>query len=348
MSRQVGVGSSLLLSLILLGCSEEPGAQNAAGTEVSLRGTVFSESEAFGQPGDLAVVGEHLVLLDGLGNPAIHAIRLEDGSLARSFGRKGEGPGEFSGVRSIDPVPGSASEFWVFDISLRRLTHVDLAGTHISTATGQGSLTFRAGELPMSPAWIGGEIVSPGILAAGRLARYDSVGNRVATTGSVPAIVGREVPVTVLQHAFTGTLAANPSRTRLALGTRHSDRLEIYRADGAPVATVRSAAPFEPAFQVQALNGIPHMASGDDMRFGYVDVQTTEDRIFALFSGRTRRDYPGRAVFAEYVHEYDWDGRLRRVLKLDADVLSIAVDAEGKKLFATRWTPTPAVLVYPL
>lgn len=345
--RQRPPVAAFAVLLVLAACADEGGGRETP-PAVSLRGRVLNESEALGKPQEVAVVGERVVVLDGVGNPAIHVVRAQDGTLERSFGRQGGGPGEFQGVRSLSPVPGSGTEFWVYDVELRRLTHLDLARGDDIAGPGARALTFSAGELPMSPVWVGGEIASPGIFPGGRLAFYDTTGRRRRVTGPVPSLAGREVPVQVLQHAYTGTMVANPGRTRLALGTRHADRLEIYRAGGEPVAVVRGPEPFEPAFEVRTLNGKQSMASGDDMRFGYVDVYATDDRIFALFSGRVRRDFPGRASFAEHVHEYDWDGRLLRVLKLDAEVLAIAADPAGKRLYAVRWTPTPAVLEYPL
>ncbi|NIU77657.1 MAG: hypothetical protein GWN71_30125, partial [Gammaproteobacteria bacterium] len=87
---------------------------------------------------------------------------------------------------------------------------------------------------------------------------------------------------------------------------------------------------FEPVFEVGRKNGQPSLATGADLRFGYVDVATTEDRIYALFSGQTRGGAPpGRAVFGLYVHVYDWTGQLREVLELDRPAISVAVTEDG-------------------
>jgi hypothetical protein len=91
------------------------------------------------------------------------------------------------------------------------------------------------------------------------------------------------------------------------------------------------------------------MASGDDLRFGYVDVATTGSRIYGLFSGRRRGDFPrGQAVYARQIHVFDWAGELEAVLDLDSDVIAIAADERDRVLYAIRHDPLPAIVKYEL
>jgi hypothetical protein len=87
---------------------------------------------------------------------------------------------------------------------------------------------------------------------------------------------------------------------------------------------------------------------GEDLRFGYVDATATNTSLYGLYSGRARGELPGYAFYGTFVHEYDWEGRLRRVFKLDAYAIGIAVDPEGSTLYASRLYPTPAILRYRL
>ena len=77
-------------------------------------------------------------------------------------------------------------------------------------------------------------------------------------------------------------------------------------------------------------------------------VLTGADGFLALYSGRTRSAYPGRANYAEYVHEFSWAGELRAIHRLDADVITIAWSEPDRKLYAVRHDPVPAILVYSL
>jgi hypothetical protein len=155
-------------------------------------------------------------------------------------------------------------------------------------------------------------------------------------------------PMVVRQHAYQGTARPNPDRTLVALGNRHADRLEVYRPDGTLVAQATGPLGFTPVYKTAVRAGSPAMTTGEDLRFGYVDLATTRDRIYALYSGRARKEHPGRANYGNYLHVYDWGGRLQEVLKLDQEVFQIEVDAKGEQLYAVRVDPTPAILAYRL
>lgn len=79
-----------------------------------------------------------------------------------------------------------------------------------------------------------------------------------------------------------------------------------------------------------------------------VDVVARESHVYALFSGRTRRGFPGRANFGAYIHVYAWDGSLVRVYELDTDALSLTVERDGSRLYVLRHHPSPGVIRYEL
>jgi hypothetical protein len=70
------------------------------------------------------------------------------------------------------------------------------------------------------------------------------------------------------------------------------------------------------------------------------------DGFLALYSGRTRDAFPGRANYGSTIHEFGWDGQLRAVYELDSDVISIAWSGEDERLYAVRHDPVPGVVVY--
>jgi hypothetical protein len=71
-----------------------------------------------------------MVVVDG-GNSRIHFFR-EDGTLARTVGRPGDGPGEYRVIEGLDVVGDSALVVW--DFGLARLTYLSLEGELRATA----------------------------------------------------------------------------------------------------------------------------------------------------------------------------------------------------------------------
>lgn len=358
---------ALLLPVVLGACevrprhiSAEPAEMShAAFAPVGTESRVVYDGETLALPIGIEVVGEHLVLLDGAADSMITVLRRSDGALVRTFGRRGEGPGEYKGLWSVDAgdglVPGRVGEkaagpaaetdqtFWIYDVGLRRLTHIDLDRDFAGGRSDVYSIHLDANATVLDPIWLDTIVVGIGFFQDGRLAHFDATGKLLRMVGTVPA-GDEDVPAEVIQHAYQSRLKAKPDRTLLAVVTRHADRLEIYRPDGTLEAAADPPFGFDPRFVVRQRGERLVMATGEDLRFGYIDLATTDDRIFALFSGRTRAGFPGVANFGEYVHVYDWNGTLRRVLRLDHSALGIAVDPAGQILYTLRHDPTPAVL----
>lgn len=349
----------LLAVACMAGCSEPerpagkfgPASLDHSALPVrSVAGRVLNGGEFLGRPSVLAAVNDYLVVLDDGSDSVIHVLRQGDGFRVRSLGRRGEGPGEYKSAWSLLKSHHGSEAVWVFDVGLQRITRLDL--TKAAAAGGPRldiqSLQLRGEASATGPLWLGDTLlITPGFFTQGRLARFARTGEFRDIVGGPPP--GRnDIPIHVRQHAYTGSLAKSESRGLVALATRHADLIEIYRTDGTLVKRVSGPFKFQPRFGVTVRGAGPSMSTGDDLRFGYVDVTATDDRIFALFSGRTREGYGGDAVVGRHVHVFDWDGKLVDVLELDSDLISLTAGPEGDVLFGIRHDPAPAVLAYPV
>jgi len=304
------------------------------------------DGELLATPMQIAVLGDRIALTDGNAATPIHVLDA-DGRYLAGVGREGEGPGEFQWPRTLEPASDGRG-FWVFDMALARLTLVELDRRDATPSSDRPTLSLNGPAFVTSVVLnADGEYLAAGFFREGRLGHYSADGKYAGASGPMPSSAV-DAPPEVLQHAYRGVLKADPTGSRLVLANRHAGFLEIYSADGELVRRVQGPFEFEPAFEVAAGEDGPSLATGSDLRFGYVDVATTSDRIYALFSGRTRAGHPEDASYASYVHVFDWDGRLVSELQLDADVVAIAVDPGRDRLLAVRHLPTPAVLAYAL
>lgn len=306
---------------------------------------VLHESDALAAPTDVEVMGSSLVIADDFADRPLRIMSRSDGTIERSFGGKGQGPREFESAWAIDVID-PAGEFMVHDMMLQRVTWVDVRDDFEDGRwVADRSLNLKAETMLTETSWSPGGMLALGFLTEGRLAHLDEQGAVVRTTGPTP-LDGMEVPPEVRQQAYQSKLKPNPSRTRWAVATRFADRLEIYDAAGAFVTEGTRPYRFEPAYEAKRSTRTASMASGDELRFGYIDLATTDDRIYALFSGRTRAE--GRANFANTVHVFDWSGKLLAIVRLEAFVISLAVDPAGETLYGLRHDPFPAVVEFDL
>ncbi len=292
-------------------------------------------SDTLADPSSLVRAGAHLIVEDKSDATPIHVIRIEDGAYISTLGTEGQGPGEFTGLWSFDVVSHDPPRFWAYDLQQLRLTYVDLEGALSgSFKLGDRVLNLNIGFTPTVPTWLNDSLlVSPGVLTDdGRLAYFDRSGNHVETMGTAPP-PREDVPMAVLQHAYQSWMKPHPDRTLFALATFYADQIEIYRADGTRKHLLIGPDSFEPAFDVAQFQGEAVRATTDETRNGYIDLATTRDRIYALYSGRLQRK---AGNYGTTVRVFDWDGTLHRVYDLNAAVRGIAVSNDGQTLFATQ------------
>jgi hypothetical protein len=334
----------------LFGAIQVVGAQSAVPrrlesyrqTVIPLKGRLIGDPEVFAQPSYIEWVNGKLVVIDRKADSMIVVLDAATGQTIRRFGRRGSGPGEFEAPWSIQ-ASGAGDSFWVFDTVLRRMTLVNL-----STDFTRGSLHpsamlgLETGTALNNPKWVAnGTLISAGIIPDGRLAVFDSSGKARQAIG-VFSFGDSRLPISVRRQAYDAYMTVSPKRDRVVTAMRLTDRVEIIDLTGGVLANGQRPFEFEPKFDVSA-DGT-RMISPLDQRVAYAGIAATEQGLFALFSGRTRRD--GGAPFANYVHVFSWTGELKGVLKLDGYALGITTDAEGKHIFVLREDPLPLVAVY--
>ena len=236
----------------------------------------------------------------------------------------------------------------MFDGALQRLTRIDLAAGPDAPLSSSRTVALRSGTTLTTALWAGEErVVTVGFFPDGRLGFFDADGAFSGTAGELPAYPG-EVAATVLQQAFMGRLAADPTRSQVAVASRHAGLIELIPLDGGPAVVAETPFPFDPEFGVQPTDYGPVMIPVDHTRFGYIDVAASADRVYGLFSGRTIEAFPEDANYAQYVHVFEWNGQFRQALQVDPGAFAITVDEEEGVLYALRHLPTPALLKYEL
>lgn len=325
-----------------------PDLDHADLAPIGLAGEVLNRDDALGLPAALAIVGDHLVVVDRGGGTPLHTVDRRTGELV-SFGREGEGPGEFEGIWNLDADPGR-SGFWVWDLALQRLTLVVLAGPRPAGPLRDSRAVRLRSPAPLvtgvarltDDSWL-----ATGLFTEGRLGEFDLEGRFRGTRGAIP-VTETDVPTQVLQQAYYGPIEARPDRRRVAVGALQAGHLEIFDLTEGAIVRARVPFEFEPRFSIDEGSQGPVMATGDDVRYGYVDLSATPTRLYALFSGRTPAGHPERPTFGEYVHVFDWEGVFHGALRLEEAAIALAVDEREGTLYAVSHDPAPAIWRYAL
>lgn len=297
----------------------------------ALRSRPLAEGEEFGLPTQISVVGDQLLLIDRYRDEAVVFLDRHSGSITRSYGRAGDGPGEF---RSPWSALWDEGKLAVLDPGLNRITWL-APDAESPTFSLEGTTRITAERIVTGFALAPDEsFVVTGFMPAGRLARMDRKGAIVTSLGLAPATDG--LSPDRRSEAQQGTLRGTPDGRRFVLTSRFASHIEVVDAATMTATTMWGPERFQPR------------AGRYETRFGYLDSAPMRDGLLALYSGRTRDEFPGRANYGAEVHEFGWDGELRAVYELDSDVISIAWSEADRRLYAVRHEPVPGVVVYGL
>jgi hypothetical protein len=297
------------------------------------------------QPIDIIALSNTLVVLEGKGPTPLFVYSRSDGRLLAKWGTIGAASSSLLGPQSLESHHRDEKSVWVHDGAQSRMVRVPVSPPFVRSKAEPQTIPLPSTLTVFSPAPVGTDnFLVTGYLPNTRLALVDKHGQVISAMGAVPGNPSH--PISIRQEAYRSKLAANHSQKRVVLATRHADRLDIFSMQGTPTRSAPRPFSFEPAYEVaQGANG-PLMTSGADLRFGYVDVAASSERIIALFSGVRRGEGKGTAQLGRELHVTDWDGRSLRRFSLPRPAIAISVPPDGKEVYVLHALPTPVVAVY--
>lgn len=336
----------LLIFLTLTGCLSDttthfPGSGPPADQDLSyagfevdtISGTTILDSTRVETPYDLAVSGGRLFVLERFPPPVLRAVRIGTWEVEDERGRRGEGPGEVAAPWQVIVAPNG--EPWIYDTRQERLVRLH----RIDSATGalagdEETITLRGSGAPiMSMKWLTDTtFVAYGLFHSERFGLFSVDGALLKEFGGVPE--GPEAILVPFRNQYSEVeIAVHPSRQIFAAAMKNTGVIEIFDFTGERQVLVRTPFDFRSSFTFTSTRQGRALGWNSDWRRGYIDVVATEDQIFALFSGRSLKRYGSDAAYGRYVHIFDWDGELQRILRLDMDAFKIAVEPDGSAIY---------------
>ncbi len=308
-----------------------------------LAGAAITQPNELVEPVRLAAVGSHLLVIDAKADSSIWILDAVSGAVQRRFGKGGTKDGGLGGIWSFDGVWERQNRIWGYDFATHRMLLLAIDAPDPILA----QIALHTADVLTSPVWVSTlSVVSPGLFKKGRLAAFDAGGKLLAMEGDMPAR-DEGVPPEVISHAYQSSAVANPARTLVVLASRHADRVDIMAPDGRLIRTADRPFGFNPVYGVSHGRRGPVMVLSEDTRFGYLGVVADSEVIVALFSGKRFGSHPGTVAQSAYVHVFDWNGSLKAVVVLDAEVSQIALGSQ-KILYGLTTGEDPQIRAYDL
>jgi hypothetical protein len=293
---------------------------------ILLTGEPLLDYAAIGSAGRLFFRDHMIWIADTRGNPFVHQVDVRRTSVVRSFGKNGQGPGDFQSVVAFSQRRGDAGGVWVFDMNARRLTRIaddpKAAPQVVGTSLAVVWMTwFGPDRILLVTGLDSAEFVV--IDSTGRT-RLHSAANWLGGD-SVPTVERRNLSLSL--H-----VCANPSQTRFAVVYAGAGRIELR--DTALQFVQVASVPF-PSLGVFVKDSSSGKLAQRMPREYYAACTSSEYFLYALFSGR----HAGRGVQkanGRSVHVFDWMGNFVGAFALDHDAGAITTDGDSV-LYTVSW-----------
>ncbi|HEY4100959.1 MAG TPA: BF3164 family lipoprotein [Gemmatimonadales bacterium] len=314
----------------------------------TLVGKELMQSAELAIPTAIDWVSGKLVVIDRKSDNMIAVFDAVRGGVVRTFGRRGSGPGEFTGPwKTLVPDPRGGA-FWIFDTQLLRMTRVVLS-QDFATNAFKPSLLFQlqGGATNLErPQWVAdGRLVSTGDIPGGLLIVFNKNGKNEGVLGTFDygdpklSIEGR-------QNGYAFQMAVDHGGNRLLLFSHYSDRIDFFNLQGQRTGGVDRPFAFDPVLKEVGKAGRVATVTNQSYN-GVRSVKTTASHIYALFSGHRNDDSTVASPAAgSHVEVYSPTGKLERVLGLGAEAFDLTVDPDDRMLFIVRIDPSPGIVEY--
>jgi hypothetical protein len=258
---------------------------------------------------------------------------IDSGENIKSFGKKGQGPGEFVGASIVSPSPSNPKEFWIYDVTLRRLTKYNIETVLNSTDIKPDyivNICADAGQ-PFNFSFLSDNTFIASGAFQSRLCFYNLNGDTIKTNGYVPG--KRDHNVTIFEHlvvAYQCALNFNHRKKKIAICNYDGDLLEIYDIKGNIIKTVHGPDLFIPEY-------IPYSghAKMTSQRCGYTDLCSSSNYIYCVYSGERQENMQDWLVgCGKNILIFNWQGEPVKQVKTDIRLGPINFSEERNTIYA--------------
>lgn len=293
------------------------------------------------QPVDISISGEIVSILDLKGKPKIHTYHFANRSKTNVLFSAIDNTPKQEYIWSLGHHDSSS---WYYDIANKAIrTYDNSYDENNQQITVLDEVYLDSDRIVTSvQSSDHGAYYASGFFDSSRVVVYDQRGKFLQSIGLPPYNTdGRSICTSVLQHANQANVLVNRNGS-VALLARYFGGLEIYSETGSIFVQISEHK--EPVFGLDEARGQQVFVSDPNEPIGFVDASSSDDKIFALYSGNPvsgTRIASGRRLIV-----FNWNGEILEEFVLDHESISIAYDSEKETLLAVAVGATNSFAVY--
>ncbi|MDD2198038.1 MAG: BF3164 family lipoprotein [Bacteroidales bacterium] len=144
----------------------------------------------------------------------------------------------------------------------------------------------------------------------------------------------KDTPNWLLGHANQGKVLRKPNGNKFVNAAYYCGHIEFFSIDNGKYKLNNSHTIHPTIFgKIDFPNGHSTAALKRENRLGFIDVSFNKDFCFALYSGRSMKDYGNECAYGRDIYVFTWEGKPTFHYQLEKDANSIAISNDGKHLY---------------
>lgn len=332
------------LLLLLVGCSEE---KEPIPVE-ELHHVAFDFPEAIiGYAKDIQTDGDWLIISDSKQDSLFHRIDLNKSLYMGMFGLKGQGPEEIIYPSRMNALGNGCFSCYDSNRNELKLLSLETDGDEVAISRlfrCHNFMTFDVASLSDNRFILNGETNSA------MFALINAEGGVLSLSDTYPYKDEEEkkIPDRFRAMAYQGTLRVN-SNGHFAYAIIGAKQLHLYKVENDSIVKIGEVIDgyghYEPDMSTEGAYSVAHYANSPE---SYMDLAVTDDYVYALYSGRTFKEYQMQVYEGETIYVYNWKGVLQKAYKLDVPITKFCIDEQEKKIYATANMPEPTIVSFDL
>lgn len=263
-----------------------------------------------------------------------------DGAYHGPLFHRGNGPKE---VLSVDNITFSNNLFWAYDITNQKWIGNDFVDIFNKKENEEKevidfkSLSYMGVN---DPQWIQHGFVSNNLFKyKERFTFYTPEGKTINSVFNPKYHFKESFAPSILADIFSTHLTITPDKKTVILAGRYLDVIEIYNIDGDLLKLIKGPEEkFDFKFDKErSVQNSVLIKSVESCR-AYLKVRATQNRIYALYSGKDKRDKEHYS-YSKVLYVFSMEGEPLVKYSLDVPIIDFVVDETKHKIFAVAGSP---------
>jgi len=285
-------------------------------------------NDTFTYPKSLTIIDTFLIYVDTKEDYFLHMYDIKNRERKFSGFSIGRGPEEMLAPSSITVKKNN--EFWIHDYVLRKFYQYFIKNESIILSD---KISFSDSRLTYPGFIRDNEIIAVNLMgiSKGWISKFDTNGTFLEIFADFPENEDN-IPDQIFMETLQGRLAIKPDRRKVVLACRYTDQIQIYNNDGSLVKNYRTTKPFPPIIDIASTKDGWVMGQTEGTRFSFVGMTVSNEYIYALYSGKTRKESE-LPNYGNYILQLDWNGNLVRVIEIGYSSIYISWSEFDQRLY---------------